>query len=411
MPRYKLQTLISSLGRQPHFSGLLGSTFILGVAFSFVAPFLSKWGTEEVGMSPRDFGLFMTLTSLSAILVSTALAKLSDSHFARKYVLIAGATGGLLGFACYALIRDVAWLLLAGCSLQALSTVCFAQLFSHVRESYGKTGDGSGASSFTMSVVRVCFSFAWTVGPAIGSVVLIYSGFEGLFLAASGLYFAFLIGVLKFVPYREPRTAASNKGSEDKQSLWKGLASPNTALSFVAFSAIFAANAINMMNLPLALTRTLGGKDSDLGIAFGIGPVVEIPLMLWFGHLAGRGYQLSLIRIGVFITVVYFMGLYVASQPWHVFALQILSGASFAILTNIAINFFQDLLPGQMGLATSLFSNAGAVGNLAGMLVFGFVVEAFGYQNTFLLCSIVSAVAFVLILGVKPQATDPLPAD
>ncbi|EDY85277.1 transporter, major facilitator family [Verrucomicrobiia bacterium DG1235] len=386
---------LRSLLRQPAFPGLLASTLTLGIAFSFVAPFLSKWGTEEVGMSPKAFGLFMTVVSLSAIAVSTYLARLSDSRFSRRQMLILGSLGGVFGFAGYAIIRNPIALVLIGSTLHAVASICFAQLFSHVRETY-KPDDSSGQNaSFLMSVVRVCFSFAWTLGPAAGSLVLIAYGFRALFLAAAGLYLIFLLGIIRFVP---EQTIQPQTGSQKIPSLWRTLKRPDLLLCFITFATVFAANAINMLNLPLAITRTLGGTERDFGIIFGIGPLVEIPLMLWFGHLAGKGYQLFLIRLGVAIMALYYFGLFFAYAPWHVYLLQILSGAGFAILTNVAILFFQDLVPGQMGLATSIFSNAGAVGNLLGMLSFGFIVEALGHQNAFSICAGLSLLALVMIL-------------
>lgn len=385
-----------NLLEQPNFPGLLASTFTLGVAFAFVAPFLSKWGTEEVGMSPTAFGLFMTVTSISAMVVSTALARLSDTTFSRKTMLMLGGGGGTLGFAGYAIVREPLALVVIGCSLHAVASISFAQLFSHVREEYREGGESSRASGFTMSVVRVCFSFAWTVGPAVGSLALISFGFRGLFLAAAGLYLLFFLGVLRFVPHRE-RIGVSESVTP-KVPVLKTLRRPDLLLCFLAFASIFAANAINMLNLPLALTRTLGGSERDFGIVFGIGPLVEIPLMLWFGHLAAKGYQLRLIKIGVTVTLLYYIGLSFASATWHVFLLQVLSGVSFAILTNVAIVFFQDLVPGQMGLATSLFSNAQALGNLVGMLSFGFVVDYLGHQNAFRICAALAAVAVLLMM-------------
>ena len=63
---------------QPDFGGILANALVLGLAFSFVSPFMSLWGTEVVGMRPWQFGFFMTATSLSAMAVSTALARWSD---------------------------------------------------------------------------------------------------------------------------------------------------------------------------------------------------------------------------------------------------------------------------------------------------------------------------------------------
>src|SRR5476651_1710548 len=99
---------------QPDFAGLFAATVALGVGYSFVVPFLSLWGTREVGMSPSHFGLFMTATTLSAIFVTTTLARWSDSHLARKTVLLIGASGGLLGYTGYAFVRDPRGLLAIG---------------------------------------------------------------------------------------------------------------------------------------------------------------------------------------------------------------------------------------------------------------------------------------------------------
>lgn len=394
----RLPLFFRNLWRQANFPGLLASSFALGVAFSFVAPFLSKWGTEEVGLSPRAFGLFMTVVSISAIVVSTVLAKLSDTRFSRRHMLLIGSLGGILGFIGYATLRNPVTLLLIGSTLHAVASICFAQLFAHVRETYVT----SPQSGFLMSVVRVSFSFAWTLGPAAGAFVLIQYGFQGLFLAAASLYLAFLVGVLRFVPNVPVKP---NPAHTPQTPLLQTLRSAPVLLCFIAFATLFAANAINMFNLPLAITRTLGGKESDLGIVFGIGPLVEIPLMLWFGHLAGKGRQLPLIRMGMALMAIYYLGLFFAFATWHVYLLQALSGAGFAILTNVAILFFQDLVPGQVGLATSLFSNAGSLGNLLGMLSFGFLLEALGHQNTFAICAGLSFLALLLIAlyrGPKP---------
>jgi SET family sugar efflux transporter-like MFS transporter len=397
---------IRSFLDQPNFTGLLGSTFALGIAFSFVSPFLSKWGTEEIGLSPTHFSFFMTAVLVSSILLGTVLARLSDTHLSRKWMLVLGSGGGVLGYAGYALVRDVGVLLLIGCTLIAVATTCFAQLFAHAREYYQEGRSGRRSSSFTLSVIRVCFSFSWTLGPALGSFVLLAGGFRSLYLTAAALYLVFLVGVLRFVPHVNQRTVANSRPALD--SIWQTLARPQVFRAFLAFSAAFAAHSVNMMNLPLATTRTLGGTESDFGIIFGIGPLVEIPLMLYFGHLAGKGWQLRLLQIGFLITALYFTGLWLASAPWQVYLLQILNGASFAILTNVAILYFQDLLPGQAGLASTIFANTQTFGSLLGILLFGLIVDAFGYQSAFLVCALTTSAGLLLMLLQRP-ATASIP--
>lgn len=381
--------------RQPNFMGLLGATCALGMAFSFVIPFLSMWGTQWVGMRPLVFGAYMMATSLSAIILSTALARWSDTHVTRKTMLILGSCGGVLGYSGYALVRDPAVLILIGSTCLALASVCFSQLFAHVREmpaAHENAGDDPG---FRMSIVRVCFSIAWTVGPAIGAVVMARFSYRGVFLGAAGLYLLFLAGVLRFVPFQE-RSHATRTAV--RQPVWRVLTRGDIAACFAAFLLFFGAHTVNMMNLPLMVTKVLGGTPGDLGIIFGVGPVVEIPLMLWFGHLAARGHQLRLIRLGALTTVVYFLALTLAQAPWHIYPIQILSGVVFAIMSNVAIVFFQDLVPGQPGLATTIFANAGNVGNIAGFFCFGAMVEQAGHRGVFGICAAAAAVTLVILM-------------
>jgi SET family sugar efflux transporter-like MFS transporter len=386
--------------RQPGFAGLLGAAFALGLGSSFVAPFLSLWGTTEIGMRPVVFGLYMTATSLSAILVATTLARWSDTHVPRKVMLMLGATGGMLGYAGYAFVRDPRWLLCIGVSALAVAAVCFSQLFAHTRERFFAADIPGVPRGFLMSVVRVCFSLAWTAGPSVGAWVQVHHGFRGLFLGAATLYVVFLAGVLCFVPF-EARPAHVRAAVHEP--VWRVITRGDILAVFVAFLCIFAAHTMNMMNLPLVVTKLLGGTGRDVGITFGVGPLAEIPLMLWFGLLAARGHQLGLIRFGAASTVVYFLLLTLAREPWHVFPMQILHGLSFAIISNVAILFFQDLVPGQPGLATTIFTNAANLGNLVGYFSFGSLVLPLGHRGVFLASAVLTAVTFVIVMQYRPR--------
>jgi len=394
----KLASTARAIARQPNFSGLLGATVCLGMAFSFFAPYISPWGTAEGGRSPSSFSGFMTCTSLCAIVCGTLLGRLSDTRVSRKTILVIAATGGALGYLGYGFFRNPLVLGFVGCTFLALSSGCFSQLFAHVREEYKNPVGGGLEPSMLMSLVRVCFSFAWTVGPALGAVILVATGFRGLYAAAAGLWLAFLAGVLFFVPNR-PRHESVRVATGD--SVWKTFRRGDVILCTAAFAFITASQSINMMNLPLAIIHTLHGTERDFGIVFGIGPLVEVPLMLWFGHLSSIGYQIRLIRLGFILSILYFACLCLATEPWHVYVLQLLSGTIISITSTVALVFYQDLLPGQAGLATALYTNAQACGNLLGVLSFGFLVEGVGNRGVFGVCALLSVLALGFILAYR----------
>jgi SET family sugar efflux transporter-like MFS transporter len=332
--------------------------------------------------------------------VATTLARWSDTHVPRKVMLLLGGTCGVLGYVGYAFLRDPRLLLAVGVTALAVAAVNFSQIFAYTREKFFTSDIPGVPPGFLASVVRVCFSLAWVAGPSVGAWMKVEYGFRGMFLGAAALYAVFTIGIAFSVPFTPPaphaRTAA-------REPLWRVITRGDVFALFVAFLLIFAAHTLNVMNLPLVITQVLGGDGRDVGIAFGVGPAAEIPLMLWFGLLAARGHQLALIRGGVAATVIYFLLLTSARAPWHIFPMQILHGVSFAVISNVVIMFFQDLLPGQAGLATAIFTNAANLGNLVGYLSFGTLVQPLGNRGMFLVSAAFTLVTLVIVMRYRPR--------
>ncbi len=389
----RLRGLIGLVVNQPNFPGILAVGFVLGMANSFVSPFLSMWGMLAIGMRPPEFGLFMVTTALSGIVCSTLLARRSDTHVARRTMLLIGATGGMLGYLGYAFVRDPLVLTCIGASALAVSAVSFSQLFAHVREELARQENAGAETQLLMSLLRASFSLAWTVGPALSAAMMIRFSYRGIFIAAASLFALFLLGVVLFVPHRPRPNVVHRAVSEPILSV---LARPVILWHFIGFVLIFAAFVMNMLNLPLMVTQQLGGTTKQVGIVFGVAPVAEIPLTIWFGWLAARGHQIALIRFGVFVGMIYFLALTLVRAPWHIYPMQILSATSIAVTTNVTITFFQDRLPGQTGLATSIYSNSIGLGGLLGYFCFGALVNMVGHRGVFF----VSAALCAITLGI-----------
>jgi SET family sugar efflux transporter-like MFS transporter len=175
---------------------------------------------------------------------------------------------------------------------------------------------------------------------------------------------------------------------------------------FGGFVLLFAAFTMNMMNLPLLVTQQLGGSEGQVGLIFGIAPIAEMPLMIWFGRLAARGHQVALIRFGVLVGALYFLALTFAGAPWHIYPMQILSAVSIAVTTNVAITFFQDLIPGQPGIATTIYSNSFSAGSLVGYFAFGELVSSIGYRGIFWLCTALSVVTLVVFMAYRHESSE-----
>ncbi len=374
--------VLSRLSSKPGWLGLLFGSFVLGMATSFVFPFMSLWGMQSVGMTSLGFGIFMTITSLSAMVLGTLLARWSDTRAPRRTVLLLGGLGGVLGYTGYAFVTDPVLLTIIGALLLGVASAGFSQLFAHAREELSLPEHGGVDPSVAMSLLRASFSLAWTVGPALGALVLQRFNYRGTFLVAASLFAIFVAVVWRFVPARPPQHSPDAAAGE---SLGRSLTRPVLLIHFAAFALVFAASALNMMNLPLLMTEELGGSAHHVGLAFAIAPVAEMPLMVWFGRLAARGHQVAVIRFGVLMSVVYFAALALARAPVHVYPLQLLSAASVAVTMSVAIPYFQDLLPGQTGVATSVYSSSYSFGCLLGYFSFGVLLESIGHRGITLL--------------------------
>src|SRR5690606_39355594 len=82
--------------------GSLVLGIVLGLAYSFVGPFMSLFGTKEVGFNSLEFGLFMTVTSLAAVVLSSLVARWSDVRKSRRSTLLMSGLAGTLGYLGYA---------------------------------------------------------------------------------------------------------------------------------------------------------------------------------------------------------------------------------------------------------------------------------------------------------------------
>jgi MFS transporter, SET family, sugar efflux transporter len=376
----------------PRFMGLLATNFVLGLTTAFTLPFISLWATREIGMSTQTLGTFMTVQALSAIAVSTLIARWSDAGVSRRTLLLLGSCAGVLANLGFAYVRDPLLLLFVGSSALAVASINFAQYFAHVREHLEHTERAGDAVPLLMGILRACYALAWTVGPLLAARLVSSFGYSAIFLSTAALFIVFAAGVSAFVPraarIAETRTTPSRS--------W-GFGQPRVLAHAVAFALMFAAFTIQGLNLPLFLTEKLGATERGVGNAFAVSPVFEILFMVGFGHLAALGHQRRVIVVGASAAVGYFAALPFVAAVWHVYPLQALNAAAHAVTTSVAIPFFQDLLPGQRGAATTLYSNALKAGSLLGFGAFGILASYLGHARLFWVCAGFAAITLAVV--------------
>ena len=383
-----------TLLRNREFTVVLVANVVLGLISSLVAPFLSMFGTIEVGMTPVFFGIFMTITAVSSIVIATVLSQRSDTHHSRRYMLLLGAAAGAVGYAGYAFVRHPVGLTLIGSVALGISSITFSQLFAHARESLNRGGVPSSEAPLYMNLFRMFFALAWTIGPAVAAWTLHKYSYRGLFLTAAFFCVVLFLLVAAFIPEVAPSAESAARPHIPLRSL---LRQPTVFPWFVAFILVFMATTMSMMNLSLLVLEVLRGTQTQVGIIYSLGPVFELPFMFYFGLLATKMDSARLIRIAVILALVYYVALSLVRAPWQIYPLQILSAAFVAVAMGVAITFFQDKLPGQPGAATNLYVNAMRTGATAGYLFFGTIGQTLGYRAVYVACAVLCCAALILM--------------
>ena len=387
---------IRPLYANPSFRQLLLLNALQGIASSFTAPFMSMFGTLEAKMSLFAFGAFMTISAISGIIIATVLAHVSDHRFARRSMLLVGGIAGALGYAGYAYFRGFVPLVLTGSLLLGVSSVTFSQLFAYARELLIRSNIEPAQSAFYINVFRMFIALAWTVGPALASWIMIRFSYRGLFLCAAADLLLFAYVVWRHVPdIAPPPPPARASGAPP---LVRVLARSDVLAHFAAFILITAAMTICMMNLPLFIVKTLGGDETHVGVAYSVGPVFELPFMLYFGWLATRRAPAQIIGVGMTIMLAYYLSLLFVVRPQQVYACQALQAAAVAVVAGVAITYFQSHLPLHPGTATNLYVTAQRIGSTAGYFLFVGLAWRFGHRAVFEGCALFALLALGLML-------------
>jgi SET family sugar efflux transporter-like MFS transporter len=76
----------------------------------------------------------------------------------------------------------------------------------------------------------------------------------------------------------------------------------------------------------------------------------------------------------------------------------VLSAFTVAVTMSLAIGYFQDLLPGQAGLATSVYSSSWSLGSLVAYFSFGMLAGNVGYGGLTLFCAALAAGSLLVLV-------------
>ncbi|EAZ4733992.1 MFS transporter [Salmonella enterica] len=387
---------IMTMGRRLNgiYAAFMLVAFMMGVAGALQAPTLSLFLSREVGAQPFWVGLFYTVNAIAGIGVSLALAKRSDSRGDRRKLIMFCCLMAIGNTLLFAFNRHYVTLITCGVLLASLANTAMPQLFALARE-YAD----SSAREVVMfsSVMRAQLSLAWVIGPPLAFMLALNYGFTAMFSIAAVIFAVSLVLIALMLPsvarVEQPVDApiAQGNGWQDK----------NVRMLFIASTLMWTCNTMYLIDMPLWISVELGLSDKLAGVLMGTAAGLEIPAMILAGFYVKRFGKRRMMIAAVAAGVLFYIGLIFFHSRTALLLLQLFNAVFIGIVAGIGMLWFQDLMPGRAGAATTLFTNSISTGVILAGMIQGAVAQSFGHFAVYWVIAAISVVTLAMTGRVK----------
>ena len=367
--------------------------FLTGIAGALQTPTLSIFLTDEVHARPAMVGFFFTGSAVIGILVSQFLAGRSDKRGDRKSLIVFCCLLGVLACTLFAWNRNYFVLLFVGVFLSSFGSTANPQMFALAREHADKTGREAVMFS---SFLRAQVSLAWVIGPPLAYALAMGFSFTVMYLSAAVAFIVCGVMVWLFLPSMQKELLLATGTIEAPRRNRR-----DTLLLFVICTLMWGSNSLYIINMPLFIINELHLPEKLAGVMMGTAAGLEIPTMLIAGYFAKRLGKRFLMRVAAVGSVCFYAGMLMAHSPVILLGLQLLNAIFIGILGGIGMLYFQDLMPGQAGSATTLYTNTSRVGWIIAGSVAGIVAEIWNYHAVFWFAMVMIIATLFCLLRIK----------
>lgn len=378
----------------PVYAAFMAVAFMMGIAGALQAPTLSLFLTREVEVRPFWVGLFYTVNAIAGIAVSLLLAKRSDSQGDRRKLIMVCCVMAVANCILFAFNRHYLTLITVGVMFASIANTAMPQIFALAREYADRSAREVVMFS---SVMRAQLSLAWVIGPPLSFMLALKYGFTIMFLIAAGI-FVISLALIVFALPSVARVAQPAEVAITQVSGWKD---SNVRMLFIASMLMWTCNTMYIIDMPLWISQDLGLPDELAGLLMGTAAGLEIPAMILAGYYVKRFGKRNMMVVAVAAGVLFYLGLIFFHGKTALLALQLFNAVFIGIIAGIGMLWFQDLMPGRPGSATTLFTNSISTGVILAGILQGALAESFGHYSVYWLMAGLAAIALYLTCRVK----------
>ena len=378
----------------------------VGIAIASFLPFTSVLLAAR-GFSPAEIGLVAAGQALAFLVAVPAWSHLADVVLGRRRALSVSAVAGAAVIAA------------AGLPLPGLVFAVLVVTFSAMEAAWAALSDALAINTVRGDAraygrVRLLASLTFAIGTAGSGFVFDAFGYDPAFFicAAAALVVAVAATFVPDVPRADLHAIAGGRSRARGGSfavalrvqprLWGVL-----GVATICYIAMSAAGTF----FPLRIVA-LGGRPSDVALAWGIGALTEIPMMLAGGWVVARIGVRGLAAGSALTYAACLVGIGLAPSPLVIMGIRAVSGLAFAGLAIGMVVTVSALLPARLqatgqGLYQLVaFGVAAMIANAIGGILFGVLPPSVFFGGAGVLCAVGAGLA-VVVLAPGTGRTEP----
>lgn len=372
-------------------------TFMAGIGFSLVMPFMSLYIDSLGNYTNQQLnfwsGITFSSTFLITAIVSPLWGRLADQK-GRKLMLLRASLGMAIVISLMGTVGNVYQLI----GLRLLQGV-FSGYISNATAliATGTPREKSGQVLGTLATGAVTGNL---LGPLVGGVTASIFGYRLTFFITGGILF--LVFLLSLVFVHEEFTPVEKKDMVPAKQIFQNLKYPHVVIGmFVTTLMIQASNNSISPIISLYIRQLMHGHGNVTlvsGIIASIPGVATLIAAPRFGRLGDRIGSEKILGIGLIFAMLVFLPMSIVTNVWQLAFLRFLVGISDACLLPAVQALITKYSPHDAaGRIFSYNQSFQAAGNVVGPMIGSSVSSIFGYRGVFISTSALVLTNYLLV--------------
>ncbi|MEG0627461.1 MAG: multidrug efflux MFS transporter [Enterococcus sp.] len=372
-------------------------TFMAGIGFSLVMPFMSLYIDSLGNYTNQQLnfwsGITFSSTFLITAIVSPLWGRLADQK-GRKLMLLRASLGMAIVISLMGTVGNVYQLI----GLRLLQGV-FSGYISNATAliATGTPREKSGQVLGTLATGAVTGNL---LGPLVGGVTASIFGYRLTFFITGGILF--LVFLLSLIFVHEEFTPVEKKDMVPAKQIFQNLKYPHVVIGmFVTTLMIQASNNSISPIISLYIRQLMHGHGNVTlvsGIIASIPGVATLIAAPRFGRLGDRIGSEKILGIGLIFAMLVFLPMSIVTNVWQLAFLRFLVGISDACLLPAVQALITKYSPHDAaGRIFSYNQSFQAAGNVVGPMIGSSVSSIFGYRGVFISTSALVLTNYLLV--------------